>query len=61
MRDHVMTQSIDATLFARDGGEVRISIFVMAAFMPIVGAYVTIADLCPLEAVVEKMLGAGSS
>ena len=35
--------------------------FIIAALIPLVGAYVTIADLCPLETIVETVLRKGSS
>lgn len=36
-------------------------IFIIAAFIPIAGAYVTIADLCPIETMLESMHGEGAS
>jgi len=32
-------------------------IFIIAALFPIAGAYVTITDLCPIEAMLETMNG----
>lgn len=37
------------------GGILAIWIFIIAAFLPIAGAYVTLADLCPIEAIMESM------
>jgi hypothetical protein len=37
------------------GRVLAIWIFVIAAFMPIVGAYVTLANLCPIEAMMESI------
>jgi len=34
--------------------------FVIAAFIPIGGAYVTVAGLCPIEALMETLHGSGS-
>ena len=42
------------------GKVLAIWIFILAAFIPFAGAYVTIADLCPLETVVKSMLGKGN-
>jgi len=37
------------------GRVVAIWIFIIAAFIPMIGLYVTIADLCPVEAIMEKL------
>jgi len=37
------------------GRVVAIWIFIIAAFIPMIGLYVTIADLCPLEAIMDKL------
>jgi hypothetical protein len=37
------------------GRVLAIWIFVIAAFIPIAGAYVTLADLCPIEAMMESI------
>jgi hypothetical protein len=37
------------------GKVLAIWIFIIAAFMPIVGAYVTFSDLCPIEGMIDKM------
>ena len=42
------------------GRVVAIWIFIIAAFIPVMGLYVTIADLCPAETIMEK-LQSGSS
>ena len=36
------------------GRVVAIWIFIIAAFIPMIGLYVTITDLCPVEAIMEK-------
>lgn len=35
--------------------------FIIAAFIPMMGAYVTIADLCPIETIMENMLSEKNS
>lgn len=42
------------------GRVLAIWIFVIAAFMPIAGAYVTLANLCPIEAMMESIHSKGS-
>jgi len=42
------------------GRVLAIWIFVIAAFMPIAGAYVTLANLCPIEAMMESIHSTGS-
>lgn len=42
------------------GRVLAIWIFVIAAFMPIAGAYVTLANLCPIEAMMELIHSKGS-
>ena len=43
------------------GRILAIWIFVIAAFIPALGAYVTIADLCPIEGIFQALLsGAGA-
>ena len=42
------------------GRVVAIWIFIIAAFIPVAGAYVTLADLCPIETIMESMLSKGS-
>ncbi len=37
------------------GQLLAIWLFIIAAFFPIAGAYVTLADLCPLEEIMESM------
>jgi len=37
------------------GRVLAIWVFVIAAFLPLMGAYVTLADLCPIETVIQKM------
>jgi len=42
------------------GKVLAIWIFILAAFIPFAGAYVTIVDLCPLETILEPMLSEGN-
>ncbi len=42
------------------GRVLAIWIFVIAAFMPIAGAYITLANLCPIEAMMELIHSKGS-
>lgn len=37
------------------GRILAIWVFVIAAFFPLMGAYVTLADLCPIETVIQQM------
>ena len=37
------------------GRILAIWVFVVAAFFPLMGAYVTLADLCPIEKVIQQM------
>jgi len=37
------------------GRILAIWVFVVAAFFPVMGAYVTLADLCPVEKVIQQM------
>lgn len=37
------------------GKILAIWIFLLAAFPPIIGAYVTIAGICPIDAIMQKM------
>ena len=37
------------------GRILAIWVFVIAAFFPLMGAYVTFADLCPIEKVIQQM------
>jgi hypothetical protein len=37
------------------GRVLAIWIFIIAAFIPLMGLYVTVADLCPAEAIMEKL------
>lgn len=37
------------------GRILAIWIFVIAAFLPVAGAYVTFADLCPIESMLQTM------
>jgi hypothetical protein len=39
------------------GKILAIWVFVLAAFPPTMGAYVTIAGLCPIDAMMQKMSG----
>ena len=39
------------------GKILAIWVFVLAAFPPIMGAYVTIAGICPMEAMIHKLSG----
>jgi hypothetical protein len=43
------------------GKVLAIWVFIIAVFIPIAGACVTIANLCPLESILETILGEGSS
>jgi hypothetical protein len=37
------------------GRGLAIWLFIIAAFIPLVGAYVTIAGLCPIDEIIQKM------
>jgi hypothetical protein len=37
------------------GRGLAIWLFIIAAFIPLVGAYVTIAGLCPIDQIIQKM------
>ena len=37
------------------GKILAIWVFVLAAFPPIIGAYVTIADTCPIDTIMQKL------
>jgi len=37
------------------GTVLAIWLFIIAAFFPVVGAYVSLTDLCPLEEIMENM------
>jgi hypothetical protein len=37
------------------GKILAIWVFVVAVFPPIIGAYVTIASICPIDGIIEKM------
>ena len=37
------------------GRVLAIWVFVVAAFFPVVGAYVTFSNLCPIEAMIQSM------
>ena len=37
------------------GRILAIWVFVIAAFFPLMGAYITFADLCPIERVIQQM------
>ena len=52
----VLLSSTKADGGVKKFGEIlAIWIFIIAAFLPIAGAYVTLADLCPIEAMMESM------
>lgn len=41
--------------FQTFGKILSVWIFILAAFPPLIGAYVTIADVCPIEAIVQQI------
>lgn len=43
------------------GKVVAVWVFILAALIPIAGAYVTVSGLCPLETMLETMHGGGPS